>query len=189
MNTNPKPLHVAGFPQSGRVSVPLAHWYGPCAPLQTKDELSLAQRLHRDRVRTKYITRRMSRSTRQQSSDASTVSVPTRLGSSYDSQEYLVTVGLGTPAVPQTLVLTTESDLTWVQCKPCNSSNCYPQKLPLFDPSRSSTYNTIPVTHRSAGTWLLASMIMAAPAATWNAHSISPMAAAPTRPVCTAATR
>ncbi|XP_066373544.1 aspartyl protease family protein At5g10770-like [Miscanthus floridulus] len=137
-------MFAVSSPQSGRVSVPLAHRYGPCAPLQTKDELSLAQRLHRDRVRTKYITRRMSRSTRPQSSDASTVSVPTRLGSSYDSQQYLVTVGLGTPAVPQTLVLTTESDLSWVQCKPCNSSNCYPQKLPPFDPSRSSTYTTIP---------------------------------------------
>lgn len=129
----------------------------------------------------------MSRSTSQQNSDAVNVSVPTQLGSSYDSQNYVVTVGLGTPAVPQTLLLSTENDLTWVQCKPCNSGKCYPQRLPLFDPSRSSTYTTVPcVTNRSAGAWLLASMAMAAPA-TGNVHSISSMAAG-TRQGCTAAT-
>jgi hypothetical protein len=93
------------------------------------------------------ITRKLSRSHSyrlKNGDDAATVSVPTQLGSSYNTQQYVVTVGLGTPAVPQTLLLDTGSDLTWVQCKPCNSTQCYPQRLPLFDPSRSSTYKTIP---------------------------------------------
>lgn len=72
------------------------------------------------------------------------VNIPTELGYSVDSLEYVVTVGFGTPAVPQTILVDTGSDLSWIQCKPCNTSNCYPQKHPLFDPSNSSTYAPIP---------------------------------------------
>lgn len=123
--------------------MPLAHRNGPCSPLQTtKHDLSLAEMLRRDRARTERITRRISRGRRLQSNDA--VSITAQLGSSYDSQQYVVTVGLGTPAVPQTLILDTGSELTWVQCKPCNSTQCYPQRFPLFDPSTSSTYSPVP---------------------------------------------
>jgi hypothetical protein len=72
------------------------------------------------------------------------VSIPTHLGGSVDSLEYAVTLGLGTPAVPQILLVDTGSDLSWVQCAPCNSTACYLQKDPLFDPSKSSTYAPIP---------------------------------------------
>lgn len=134
---------LAGTPHANRVSVPLAHRNGPCSPVRGKGELPRAEMLRRDRERTEYIIRRASRSRRlQDNNDA--VSVPTQLGSSYDSQEYVATVGLGTPAVPQTLILDTGSSLTWVQCKPCNSSQCYPQRLPLFDPSTSSSYSPVP---------------------------------------------
>ncbi|CAL5043124.1 unnamed protein product [Urochloa decumbens] len=133
-------------PHSNRVSVPLAHRNGPCAPVKTtKQELSsLAEMLRRDRERTEHITRWISRSRRLQSDDDAFVSVPAQLGSSYNSQMYVATVGLGTPAVPQTLIMDTGSELTWVQCKPCNSTNCYQQRLPLFDPSTSSTYSPVP---------------------------------------------
>ena len=77
--------------------------------------------------------------------DDANVSIPTHLGGSVDSLEYVVTVGLGTPAVPQVLLMDTGSDVSWVQCAPCNSTACYPQKDPLFDPSRSSTYAPIAV--------------------------------------------
>lgn len=88
--------------------------------------------------------RRASRTRSRKLQENEAVSVPTQQGSSYDSQQYLVTVGLGTPAVPQTLILDTGSDLTWVQCKPCNSRKCYPQRLPLFDPRNSSSYSPVP---------------------------------------------
>jgi hypothetical protein len=58
--------------------------------------------------------------------------------------EYVVTLGIGTPAVQQTVLIDTGSDLSWVQCKPCNSTQCYPQKDPLFDPSKSSTFAPVP---------------------------------------------
>jgi len=33
------------------------------------------------------------------------------------SLEYVVTVGFGTPAIPQTVVVDSGSDFAWVQCK------------------------------------------------------------------------
>jgi hypothetical protein len=56
--------------------------------------------------------------------------------------EYLVHLGIGTPSSqPVQLVLDTGSDLTWTQCL-CSSaaSACFPQALPYFDPSLSSTF-------------------------------------------------
>lgn len=40
-----------------------------------------------------------------------------------------------------TVIVDTGSDLTWVQCQPCNS--CYNQEEPLFNPSASSSYQSI----------------------------------------------
>ncbi|CAL5019266.1 unnamed protein product [Urochloa decumbens] len=64
--------------------------------------------------------------------------VPVMLGSSL---EYAITVGIGSPAVNQTMLIDTGSDVPWVQCKPC--SQCHSQEEPLFDPSTSSTYSPI----------------------------------------------
>ncbi|PAN24551.1 hypothetical protein PAHAL_4G232500 [Panicum hallii] len=124
-----------------RASVPLAHRHGPCAPASVASggEPSLAERLRRDLARRRHIIRKASGRT-VTLSDAAGVSIPTSLGAAVDSLEYVVTLGLGTPAVQQTVLIDTGSDLSWVQCKPCDSSACYPQKDPLFDPSASSTY-------------------------------------------------
>ncbi|XP_062227765.1 aspartyl protease family protein At5g10770-like [Phragmites australis] len=125
-----------------RASVPLAHRHGACAPSGATDKPSLAERLHRDRGRRNYIVSKASGRTTLLSEGG--VSIPTSRGDAVDSLEYVVTLGIGTPAVEQTVLMDTGSDLSWVQCKPCNSSECYPQKDPLFDPSSSSTYTPIP---------------------------------------------
>lgn len=122
--------------------MPLAHRHGPCAPATTSSWPSLAERLRRDRARRDHITRKAKASGR--TTTLSDVSIPTSLGAAVDSLEYVVTLGIGTPAVQQTVLIDTGSDLSWVQCAPCNSTTCYPQKDPLFDPSRSSTYAPIP---------------------------------------------
>ncbi|RLN11717.1 hypothetical protein C2845_PM09G12530 [Panicum miliaceum] len=72
------------------------------------------------------------------------VVIPAELGYSVDSLEYVVTVGFGTPAVPQTVIIDSGNDFAWIQCKPCGSGDCYPQKDPLFDPRKSSTYAPFP---------------------------------------------
>ncbi|KAK1664169.1 hypothetical protein QYE76_052328 [Lolium multiflorum] len=126
-------------PRPDRAVVPLVHRHGPCAPSQSTIKTSFAQALRRSRARADYI---MSRATTQE--EDGKVSIPAHLGDSVGSLEYVVKLGLGTPAVEQVVLMDTGSDLSWVQCKPCNSSDCYPQKDPLFDPSKSSTYAPIP---------------------------------------------
>ncbi|GJN28930.1 hypothetical protein PR202_gb17105 [Eleusine coracana subsp. coracana] len=122
------------------VLAPLVHRHGPCVPSSqsSTNKPSLAETLRRSRARADYIVSRAS------SRGSSNVSVPTYLGTSVDSLEYGVTLGIGTPAVSQFVLIDTGSDLSWVQCQPCNSTKCYKQKDPLFDPRKSTTYAPIP---------------------------------------------
>ncbi|RLM79036.1 protein ASPARTIC PROTEASE IN GUARD CELL 2-like isoform X2 [Panicum miliaceum] len=128
-------------PLSGAATVPLHHRHGPCSPLTTKKMPTLEEMLRRDQLRAAYIQRKFSGGDGKggagdvQQSDAT---VPTTLGTSLNTLEYLITVGIGSPAVTQTVLIDTGSDVSWVQCKPC--SQCHSQANPLFDPSSSSTY-------------------------------------------------
>ncbi|XP_066372882.1 aspartyl protease family protein At5g10770-like [Miscanthus floridulus] len=93
--------------------------------------------LHRDRHRVQSIHRRLT------GAETTATSIPARLGLAFQSLEYVVTIGIGTPARNFTVLFDTGSDLTWVQCLPCPDSSCYHQEEPLFDPSKSSTYVNI----------------------------------------------
>ncbi|XP_022958872.1 aspartic proteinase CDR1-like [Cucurbita moschata] len=55
---------------------------------------------------------------------------------------YAVKISLGTPPFSIVAIADTGSDIIWTQCKPC--PNCYQQIDPMFDPSKSSTYMTVP---------------------------------------------
>ncbi|KAL0425514.1 UNVERIFIED_CONTAM: Aspartic proteinase CDR1 [Sesamum radiatum] len=48
---------------------------------------------------------------------------------------------LGTPPVTTLAIADTGSDLTWIQCNPCD--RCFKQKAPFFEPKGSSTYKPI----------------------------------------------
>ncbi|CAL0326396.1 unnamed protein product [Lupinus luteus] len=63
-------------------------------------------------------------------------------GGTYIMGYYIGSIPTGTAAV-----LDTGSDLTWIQCVPC--TKCYNQKLPLFNPRKSSTFNFVPCTSTS----------------------------------------
>lgn len=54
-----------------------------------------------------------------------------------DNFFYMVQVGVGTPATGVFLLLDTGGGLIWTQCLPC--LNCYPQRTPMFDSSKSSS--------------------------------------------------
>ncbi|XP_059071344.1 aspartic proteinase nepenthesin-2-like [Cryptomeria japonica] len=56
--------------------------------------------------------------------------------------EFLMSVVLGTPSVSFEAIVDTGSDLIWTQCKPCK--DCFSQPTPIFDPSKSPTFSTIP---------------------------------------------
>ena len=105
--------------------MPLSHRHGPCTPSASGTnhvKPSFAERLRRDRARANYIISKTSG--RMTTLSEGAASIPTYLGDSVDSLEYVVTLGIGTPAVQQTVLIDTGSDLSWVQCKPCNSSDC-----------------------------------------------------------------
>ncbi|KAK4415619.1 Aspartic proteinase CDR1 [Sesamum alatum] len=58
--------------------------------------------------------------------------------------EYLIKVSIGTPPIEILAIADTGSDLTWTQCVPC--TQCYKQKAPLFDPTKSTTYRSVSCT-------------------------------------------
>ncbi|CAM8920668.1 unnamed protein product [Rhodiola kirilowii] len=59
-----------------------------------------------------------------------------------DGVEYLMNISIGTPPVPIVAIADTGSDLIWTQCAPC--TGCYKQTLPLFTPTKSTTFLKIP---------------------------------------------
>ncbi|MED6184178.1 hypothetical protein PIB30_044989 [Stylosanthes scabra] len=65
--------------------------------------------------------------------------IPIRSGMKLETMNYVVSVGLGGQNV--SMIVDTGSDLTWVQCQPCDS--CYDQQGPLFQPLSSPSYKSI----------------------------------------------
>ncbi|KAF8033149.1 hypothetical protein BT93_D1910 [Corymbia citriodora subsp. variegata] len=115
----------------------LAHRQGPCSPLaahrQSRDSKGI---FLRDQARVHSIN--ILRQSRMliAGNHGENARLPIR-SSSPRASEFVVTIGLGTPKVDLTLIFDTGSDITWTQCKPC--LGCYPQKDPLFEPSKSTT--------------------------------------------------
>ncbi|XP_061367814.1 aspartic proteinase CDR1-like [Gastrolobium bilobum] len=56
--------------------------------------------------------------------------------------EYLISYSIGTPPLQFFGDFNTGSDYILLKCKPCE--NCYNKTIPIFDPSKSKTYKTIP---------------------------------------------
>ncbi|XP_020671889.2 aspartyl protease family protein At5g10770-like [Dendrobium catenatum] len=67
--------------------------------------------------------------------------VPIEEGIFFGTHKFIVTIYLGTPPLPYSLVFDTGSDVTWIQCIPCDK--CYPQNDPIYNPFESSTYASI----------------------------------------------
>ena len=55
--------------------------------------------------------------------------------------EYLMSYEIGTPPIQVYGIVDTGSDITWLQCEPCQT--CFKQTTPIFDPSKSKTYKNI----------------------------------------------
>ncbi|VFQ78077.1 unnamed protein product [Cuscuta campestris] len=103
--------------------------------------LTLA-RLKRDSARAKWIQDRLDLAAGR------TEEIPEEVPSSSEvtpgagsgSHEYFALVGIG--GAKFHLALDTGSELTWLQCSPCDQ--CYPQTDPIFVPSQSPTYSPLP---------------------------------------------
>ncbi|ERM98244.1 hypothetical protein AMTR_s00095p00166180 [Amborella trichopoda] len=70
-------------------------------------------------------------------------SSPSKLQSTVKAgpNEFLMKVGVGTPVNSFWLIADTGSDLSWIQCLPCE--RCFNQSVPIFDPKSSSTYQQL----------------------------------------------
>ncbi|KAJ0965779.1 hypothetical protein J5N97_026917 [Dioscorea zingiberensis] len=88
----------------------------------------------------------------QEGSSSMEVQIPLSSGAKLSTLNYVVTVELG--GRKMTVIVDTGSDLTWVQCKPCTS--CYNQQDPVFDPSASPSYRSIPCNSSSCDSLTLA---------------------------------
>jgi hypothetical protein len=112
------------------------HRHGPCSPLPSRgDPPSAAEILERDQERVDSIHRKVAVNTPSATTTA-------KKGTSLGTNNYITSLGLGTPARNLYVEIDTGSDLSWVQCKPCR--DCYQQQDPLFDPAHSSTYSPVP---------------------------------------------
>ncbi|KAF8108949.1 hypothetical protein N665_0104s0258 [Sinapis alba] len=56
--------------------------------------------------------------------------------------EFFMSITIGTPPMNVLAIADTGSDLTWVQCKPCQQ--CYKENGAIFDKTQSSTYKSVP---------------------------------------------
>jgi Xylanase inhibitor N-terminal/Xylanase inhibitor C-terminal len=132
-------------PGSGNPTLKIIDRHGPCSTLPSEEKWSLEQILSSDQARVDAIHRRVSAvSGRDKTSGPLTSSLITATeGGSYGTSNYIVSVGIGTPSRTLTLTFDTGSDVTWIQCEPCQQQ-CYTQQEPVFDPSQSSTFANVP---------------------------------------------
>lgn len=140
-------LQVEGVPPAVRLG--LVHRFGPCSPLRSTipfgSELELTgDMLLHESNRVRFLHAKMEASVWGTSKVAAT-QAPVVSGASIGSGNYVVKVGLGTPAQELMLVIDTGSEIMWTQCEPCASSSaCYSQADAIFNPSASPTYQTVP---------------------------------------------
>ncbi|KAE8807099.1 protein ASPARTIC PROTEASE IN GUARD CELL 2-like [Hordeum vulgare] len=97
-----------------------------------------------DAARVSSLQRRIGSYGLIRSSDAASASklaqVPVTSGARLRTLNYVATVGIG--GGEATVIVDTASELTWVQCEPCDA--CHDQQEPLFDPSSSPSYAAVP---------------------------------------------
>ncbi|XVF42739.1 hypothetical protein PTKIN_Ptkin01aG0388100 [Pterospermum kingtungense] len=119
--------------QKGGFSVEIIHRDSPKSPLYNPSETTYT------RV-TNALRRSFNRVRRFEPTSVSTEEAESDV--IVDSGDYLMNISIGTPSFDIVAIADTGSDLIWTQCKPC--SECFKQDAPLFDPSQSSTYKTLP---------------------------------------------
>ncbi|XP_057865417.1 aspartic proteinase nepenthesin-1 [Cryptomeria japonica] len=106
----------------------------------SEGESNLTERLREAVDRGKKRLNTIEASLKQQIAGQLDAETPIRVGSG----EFLMSVAVGTPSVSFEAIVDTGSNLIWTQCLPCQ--NCYNQPTPIFDPSQSSSYSTVPCT-------------------------------------------
>ncbi|XP_044463317.1 aspartyl protease family protein At5g10770-like [Mangifera indica] len=133
-----------------KASLEVVSRYGPCSYINKGKvkPLNYSEILLKDRARAKYIQSRLFKLKHSGSDDdllkqKDYFTVGTKPDiSAGASIEFYITASLGTPGQRVNLLLDTGSDITFTQCTPC--LDCFKQKTPLFDPSKSSSFSVVP---------------------------------------------
>ncbi|GLJ08168.1 hypothetical protein SUGI_0082640 [Cryptomeria japonica] len=135
------PLKEAAAEQQ-TLAVPLVHRDAVAGATNWTYEQRIKQMLKRDAARVAAIYDRLSNLTAKRPlMESGGVEIPVMSGKGEGSGEYFTRIGVGTPARQQLLVLDTGSDITWLQCQPCE--DCYSQSDPIFNPAFSSSFNGV----------------------------------------------
>ncbi|XP_038979393.1 aspartyl protease AED1-like [Phoenix dactylifera] len=141
LSSDPSGVSAQTLAASSGNKLTVVHRHGPCSPIiNTRQKLNHRQILHRDQARVISLHNGISAASRKDKSTG--VTVPDRVGISFSTSDYIVTVGFGTPKKSFSVIFDTGSDISWIQCRPC-AGGCYSQNETLFDPSQSSTYANI----------------------------------------------
>jgi hypothetical protein len=134
------PSDVCSSPKDTKPRLRVVDRHGPCSTLSSLQSISLEQILSNDQSRVDSIQSRAKNSDPLASSK-----IIARYGGSFDVSNYIVSIGIGTPSKTLTVVFDTGSEVTWIQCEPCQQY-CYQQQEPIFDPSQSSTFANVSCT-------------------------------------------
>ncbi|KAF3782683.1 ASPARTIC PROTEASE IN GUARD CELL 2 protein [Nymphaea thermarum] len=121
------------------IRLPLHHVNGPCSPVNYRP-VRFEDTVKQDEARVLYLLSRLSGTGSFPQPDA--FGVPVESGGKVGTGNFVVGVGLGTPAKDYVMIADTGSTFTWLQCQPCSQA-CHPQAGPVFDPSSSSTYESV----------------------------------------------
>ncbi|WCJ33925.1 Eukaryotic aspartyl protease family protein [Euphorbia peplus] len=118
------------------LKAPLLHWSSPESPYYkpnaTAKELMQAS-VHASHARAKHISNKISGKY-----SAKWAVSPI----SWIDAEFVMKFSVGTPPVDTYAIADTGSDLIWLQCGP-NCPKCFKQRIPYFDPTKSTTYKRL----------------------------------------------
>ncbi|KAK5772493.1 aspartic proteinase nepenthesin-1-like [Gossypium arboreum] len=109
----------------------------PESPLYLIENLTIAERLER-LIKISYA--RVNYLNLVSSGDAKLVPDNIRIPMLRDAVYYAVAFTIGSQGHPVKLLMDTGGGLIWTQCLPC--TNCFPQKLPIYNPAASTSYAT-----------------------------------------------
>ncbi|RDX91613.1 Aspartyl protease family protein, partial [Mucuna pruriens] len=114
---------------------------GHCSEKKIDWSRRVQKQLISDELRVRSMQNRIRKRVSNHNVEASSqTEIPLASGINLQTLNYIVTMGLG--SMNMTVIIDTGSDLTWVQCEPCMS--CYNQQGPVFKPSTSSSYQSVP---------------------------------------------
>ncbi|KAG2279579.1 hypothetical protein Bca52824_050799 [Brassica carinata] len=139
-------------------SLRVVHKHGACSPLRRGKAVKLdrADILRRDQARVDSIHSKLSNNLEDRLTQTGLpVKDESKSKEDLGSGSYIVTIGIGTPTHNQPLIIDTGSDLTWTKCRArqCRSgryrsSNCNSENNDIFNPSLSTSFNTVSSTSR-----------------------------------------